>query len=102
VGTWNGAPFVFTSDVTANQESEFDPPLTVDGSVSTELTLFVDLSNWFRVDGALVDPAQANDQQPLSSQVKNNIKASIRAFEDDDHDGEDDDHGHGGGDLRNH
>jgi hypothetical protein len=102
VGTWNGAPFVFTSDVTANQESEFDPPLTVDGSVSTELTLFVDLSNWFRVDGALVDPAQANDQQPLSSQVKNNIKASIRAFEDDDHDGEDDHGSHGGDDLRNH
>lgn len=97
VGTWNGAPFVFTSDVSANQESEFDPPLAVDGSTATELTLFVDLSTWFRVDGVLVDPAQANDQQPLSSQVKNNIKASIRAFEDDDHDGEDDD-GHGGDD----
>jgi hypothetical protein len=101
VGTWNGEPFVFTSDVTANQESEFDPPLAVDGSTGTELTLFVDLSSWFLVDGALVDPAEANDQQPLSSQVKNNIKTSIRAFEDDDHDGEDDHGEHGGGDHGN-
>ena len=67
----------------------------VDGTTATDLTLFVDLSTWFLVDGVLVDPAQANDQQPLASQVKNNIKASVRAFEDDDRDGEDDHHGHG-------
>lgn len=98
VGTWNGTPFVFTSDVSAEQETEFDPPLAVDGTTGTDLTLFVDLGTWFVVDGVLVDPGQANDQQPLSSQVKNNIKASIRAFEDDDHDGEDDHHEHEGGD----
>lgn len=96
VGTWNGVPFVFTSDVSAEQEATFSPPLTVDGTTGTDLTLFVDLSTWFLVDGALVDPAQANDQQPFASQVKNNIKASIRAFEDDDRDGEDDHGEHGG------
>lgn len=96
VGTWNGAPFVFTSDVSAEQETEFSPPLAVDGTTGTDLTLFVDLSSWFVVGGALVDPAQANDQQPLASQVKENIKASIRAFEDDDRDGEDDHGEHGG------
>jgi hypothetical protein len=97
VGTWNGVPFVFTSDVSAEQETEFSPPLSVDGTTGTDLTLFVDISSWFLVDGALVDPAQANDEQPLASQVKNNIKASIRAFEDDDRDGEDDHGEHGGG-----
>lgn len=97
VGTWNGVPFVFTSDVSAEQEAEFSPPLSVDGTTGTDLTLFVDISSWFLVDGVLVDPAQANDQQPLASQVKNNIKASIRAFEDDDRDGEDDHGEHGGG-----
>jgi hypothetical protein len=96
VGTWNGAPFVFTSDVSAEQETEFSPPLAVDGATGTDLTLFVDLSTWFRVDGALVDPAQANEEQPFASQVKDNIKSSIRAFEDDDRDGEDD-HGDDGG-----
>jgi len=96
VGTWNGVPFVFTSDVSAEQETEFSPPLAVDGTTGTDLTLFVDLSTWFLVNGVLVDPAQANDQQPLASQVKDNIKASIRAFEDDDRDGEDDHGEHGG------
>ena len=93
VGSYNGVPFDFTSNVTASQEEEFDPPLTVDGTTATELTLFVDLSTWFLVNGVLVDPAQAVGEQPYASQVKNNIKASIRAFEDDDHDGEADDEG---------
>ena len=96
VGTFNGVPFVFTSDVSAEQEASFSPPLTVDGTTGTDLTLFVDLSSWFLVDGALVDPAQANEEQPFASQVKNNIKASVRAFEDDDRDGEDDHDEHGG------
>ena len=98
VGTYNGVAFVFTSDATASQETEFNPALVVDGTTATDLTLFVDLATWFLVDGVLVDPAQANDQQPLASQVKNNIKASIRAFEDDDRDGEDDHDGHGSDD----
>lgn len=96
VGTYNGVPFVFTSDASANQESEFNPPITVDGTTATDLTLFVDISTWFVVDGALVDPSRANSEEPLASQVKNNIKASIRAFKDDDRDGEDDDNEHGG------
>ncbi len=95
VGKYNGVAFVFTSDATASQENAFDPALVVDGTTATDLTLFVDLSTWFLVDGVLVDPALANDQQPLSSQVKNNIKASVRAFEDNDRDGEDDHHDHG-------
>ena len=90
VGTYNGVAFDFTSDATASQENEFNPALVVDGTTATDLTLFVDLSSWFLVDGVLVDPALANNEQPLASQVKNNIKASIRAFEDDDQDGEDD------------
>jgi hypothetical protein len=95
VGTYNGVAFDFTSDVTASQEHEFNPPLVVDGTTATDLTLFVDLSSWFLVNGVLVDPAQANGDQPFASQVKNNIKASIRAFEDDDRDGEDDHNEHG-------
>lgn len=91
VGTWNGTPFSFTSDVSASQESEFNPPLEVADLAGTDLTLFVDLSTWFMVNGSLVDPGLANDQQPLSSMVKNNIKASIRAFRDHDRDGCDDD-----------
>ncbi len=95
VGTYNGVAFDFASDATASQENEFNPPLVVDGATATDLTLFVDLSSWFLVNGVLVDPAQANGDQPFASQVKSNIKASIRAFEDDDRDGEDDHNEHG-------
>jgi hypothetical protein len=96
VGTYNGVPYVFTSDVNAEQETGFNPPLTVDGTTGTDLTFFVDLSSWFLVNGALVDPALASGQEPLASQVKDNIKASIRTFQDDDRDGEDDHNEHGG------
>jgi hypothetical protein len=91
VGTWNGVPYVFTSDVSASQETEFNPPLDVAEAAGTDLTLFIDIATWFRVNGVLVDPGLANEQQPLASQVKNNIKASIRTFCDDDRDGHDDD-----------
>ena len=42
VGSWNGVPFVFTSDVSAEQETDFSPPLSVDGTAGTDLTLFVE------------------------------------------------------------
>ena len=101
VGTYNGVAFDFTSDATASQEDEFNPPLSVDGTTATDLTFFVDLSTWFMVNGVLVDPAQASGDQPFASQVKDNIKASIRAFEDDDRDGKDDHH-ESGGDNQGH
>lgn len=90
VGSWNGTPFTFTSDANASQESEFNPPLVAGEGTGTDLTLFVDLSTWFRVNGALVDPALANGDGPLADAVEDNIRASIRAFEDGDRDGCDD------------
>jgi hypothetical protein len=98
VGTWNGVPYVFTSDVSASQETEFNPPLDVAEAAGTDLTLFIDIATWFRVNGVLVDPGLANGEQPLASRVKDNIKASIRTFCDDDRDGhsDDDDDDHDG------
>ncbi len=90
VGTWNGTPFVYTGDASSEQEADFNPPLDVTEGSGTELTLFVDLSTWFRVNGSLVDPALANDGGQWEDAVDRNIRASIRAFEDEDHDGCDD------------
>jgi hypothetical protein len=42
--------------------------------------------------GALVDPSSANLGGPNAGIVKNNIKSSIDAFEDDNRDGRDDHH----------
>lgn len=90
VGTWNGTPFVYTGDTSSEQEADLNPPLNVAEGAGTELTLFVDLATWFRVNGSLVDPALANGGGQWEDAVDRNIKASIRAFEDRDHDGCDD------------
>jgi hypothetical protein len=39
-----------------------------------------------------VDPASANEGGANENLVRDNIRASIDAFRDDDHDGHDDDH----------
>lgn len=89
-GTYNGAPFTFTTGVTDVQEVEFDPPLVVtEGTVS--FTVTVDLSGWFRGEsGALVDPATAIGDGVNASLVAHNIIRSFHGFEDEDHDGHDD------------
>lgn len=90
-GTYNGTPFVFTSDLDEEQELTLNPPLAVAESGATDLTLFVDLSTWFRSQaGTLIDPASANKGQPNEAVVAGNIKASLRAFEDHDRDGAED------------
>ena len=95
-GTFNGVGFTYTSDLSAEEEIELNPPLTVAESATADLTLMVDLDRWFR-DGAglLVDPATANAGLPNESLVESNIRATLHAFEDENHDGMDD---HGGAD----
>ncbi len=88
--------FVFTSDLDASQEILLSPPLTVSEGLPANVTLRIDIANWFlNVGGtALVDPATANKGQPNEGVVKERIQASIDAFRDDDHDGHDDDNEH--------
>ncbi|HEX5632537.1 MAG TPA: hypothetical protein VFX50_04885 [Gemmatimonadales bacterium] len=90
-GAWNGEPFTFTSDLDVEQEQDLVPPLTVELSGSTNVTLFVDLGVWFRDEGgALIDPRLANKGETYEGRVKSNIETSLNAFEDADEDGEDD------------
>lgn len=93
IGSFNGQPFVFETDVNAEQEMEFDPPLVIaDAVTNVDVTIQVDLTGWF-ADGAggLVDPGTANKGGPNDHLVRGNIKDSFRAFRDDDRDGHDDD-----------
>lgn len=92
-GTFNGAGFVYTTDVMDNQRLGLVPALVIaDGSATaTNVTLKTDLSTWFQAaDGSLLDPATANEGGPNESWVDNQIKASIDAFEDRDRDGVED------------
>lgn len=78
-GTIDGAPFSFTSAVTAEQK--FDGNIVLaDGS---NLTLNVDAASWFTSGGSRLDPRSESNR----SQIENNIQNSFQAFKDDNHDG---------------
>jgi hypothetical protein len=92
-GSFNGQPFTYETDLDVEQEFDLVPPLEVsEGGGTTNVTVLIDVSQWF-VDGAgnLVNPQSGNKGGDNESLVKENIKQSIEAFEDDDRDGEDDD-----------
>lgn len=81
--------FVFSSDLSAEQEREFDPPLVLnENSPSTNLVLIINLDTWFvDDDGDPLDPRSHGNKEI----IEDNIKKSIDIFEDEDDDGEDDD-----------
>jgi hypothetical protein len=88
-GKIDGADFSFVSSLDAEQEREasFDV-----GEGAANITLNVDITRWFTgASGQLLDSRVSSDH----SAIEANIKASIDAFDDDDHDGaedHDDDH----------
>lgn len=92
-GSYNGQPFTYETDLNVEQEFDLSPPLEVtDGSTPTNVTVLLDLDQWFRdLAGNLVNPQSGNKGGEHESLVKENIKQSIEAFEDHDSDGEPDD-----------
>lgn len=88
-GTFNGTPFTYETDLDVEQEHDLVPPLVVAESGTANVTLMVDVSTWFLNEAktALVDPATANVGGENEGIVKENIKQSVEAFEDDDSDG---------------
>ena len=85
-GTYNGTPFVYTAAISAGIEMAFNPPLVVTGT-SSNITVGVDVSKWFtNSSGAALDPSSSANADTIAS----NIRASFRAFKDDNEDGKDD------------
>jgi hypothetical protein len=88
VGTYNGTPFTFSSDLTEVETLHFAGPVDVNAEGPLPLTLLVRVADWFASeDGGLVNPADANDGGPLESVVERQIRESFRAFRDGDEDG---------------
>lgn len=86
-GTFNGTPFVFTSELDQEVQIDFDPPVVIT-EANNNVTIAVDVRSWFaNPNGTLISPATANPGQPNASIVSERIKVSLRAFEDDDKDG---------------
>ena len=92
-GTYNGVAFAFETNLSQEQEFDLMPNLVIgDGDPATNVTIRFDVSTWF-VDGtgSLFNPATASTGQPNESLAEENIKNSIKAFEDKDKDGDDTD-----------
>jgi hypothetical protein len=88
VGSYNGTPFTFASDLTEVEDVDFGGPLDVETEGTLPLTLLVQVADWFASeDGGLLNPADANDGAPLESVVERQIRESFRAFRDGDEDG---------------
>ncbi len=92
-GTWNGVAFAYNTGLTAVEELQLAQPLVVADNTPANVTVLVDVSQWFASGGSLLDPSSGNAGQPNEAVIAQNIRASFHAFEDEDHDGEDD-HGH--------
>lgn len=87
-GTFNGTAYTYETDLNVKQELAFVPPLVVEETISTNVTVFVDIDEWYRdVQGTLVDPATANKGGVNENLVRDNIIRSIEAFEDRNRDG---------------
>lgn len=89
-GTYNGTPFTYQSDLDVDQELHLDSALVVsDTTTSTNLTIRVVLADWFKsASGSLINPATANVGGVNEGIVKENIIKSMKAFEDDNKDGD--------------
>ena len=90
-GTYTGGTnpdFVYTSDLNAGEEIALVPTVTVaDQPANVEVTMKVDVDSWFRdASGNFVNPGDPNND----GLVRDNIRRSFHAFEDEDHDGHDD------------
>jgi hypothetical protein len=89
VGSYNGTPFTFASDLTEVEDVDFPEPVEVAADGEAQVTLHVEVSGWFASeDGSgLVNPSEANDGGPFESLVERQIRESFRAFHDGDLDG---------------
>ncbi len=89
VGTFDGRAFVFETDLNVEQELGFFPLLVIGESVSTNITIEVGLDSWFLdANGQTVNPETGNEGEVNENLIKDNIKNSIEAFEDNDRDGD--------------
>lgn len=83
-GTFNGTPFTFVTaiDLEVKKEGNF----TV-GSGTSNVTLALDPAAWFGTAAAPLDPNVATNRAAIEAR----IRASLKAFRDDDRNGHDDD-----------
>lgn len=88
-GTYNGEPFTFETDVTADFRMTLSPAVVLEsGGLAANVTILVGVTGWFVEEGSgLIDPRTANEGGENEALVESNIQDSFDAFRDDDLDG---------------
>ena len=88
----NRRAFSFTSDFTEKEEIMLAPVIQVPAGESLYVTLRIDAGSWFKSeDGqALIDPQTAGPGGPNHHLVRDHIRTSIKAFRDQNRDGQED------------
>ncbi len=83
-GRYNDSTFVYRCKKSATQEISFDTPVLIGASGITNITLVVNPYTWFKLNGLVLQPNDANNE----NDIDNNIKTSfLRAFRDNDRNG---------------
>jgi hypothetical protein len=85
-GTFNGTPFVYTSALNEKQTLTFTPAITV-GADNQNVTIQFDVATWFTNGSTVINPATANSGGANENLVRDKIRSSLRAIEDDDRNG---------------
>lgn len=91
-GTYDGALFDVTIPLDLEAELEFHPPIEIGGQSTSNITIATPLHLWLRnPDGSLIDPRELAANAAMRSAFRARVRATLRSFADDDHDGEDSD-----------
>lgn len=83
-GVFNSIPFVYKSKKPAHQDLKLETPITVDENSPANLTITVDPSTWFIVNGNIIDPSDSSNRNNIDNNIKDSFK---KCFKDNNHDG---------------
>jgi hypothetical protein len=87
-GSFNGADFVYKSNVTANQKVNLQKTLNVAATISPNITFYAAPYDWFYDDnGNLLDPLSQISKNIIDHNIRDNLRHQIRVFVDCDRDG---------------
>jgi hypothetical protein len=87
-GRWNDTAFVFKTDVNAHQILLFPGNLVLNNDTKSNITLKAKPFIWFKDEnGNYVDPRNTQNKSRIDNNIKNNVNQNLRAFKDNDKDG---------------
>ena len=87
-GTYDGQAFDVTVPVSRELELRLNPALVVDGSTPGNVTVNINFAAWFTANGVTIDPRQLATSATAQSAFRDRVKASFKATEDQDRDGD--------------